>query len=128
MLCYSSLFFMTNAITSFWVNNYRYSFLFSMLTMTSLMHHTYYTIYTWLIDQVFVVSITAYGGNLFYQKYVPCKQTKFIETALMMCLFLFYYGYCTNCYCFHPDKHIGNQYHFLLHFIGSLGHHGIILL
>ena len=109
ILRYSSLFFMTNSITAYWVHDYLYSFLFGMLTITSVIHHTNYTIYTKLIDQVFVVSITVHGGNLLYQyqyqnqnqyqnqyqndTYSTQLQIRFIETAFMICVFLFYYGY-----------------------------------
>ena len=59
-----------------------------------------------------LVFITNVLNSLWYQQYLYS--------------FLFFYGYCTNQYCYDPQY--GNHYHCLLHGISSLGHHGILLL
>jgi hypothetical protein len=68
ILFYSSLFFITNAITAFLKEYYLYSFLFCILTTTSLIVHSNDNIYTNLIDKTAVVSIVLHGGYTLYNK------------------------------------------------------------
>ena len=39
---------------------------------------------------------------------------------------LFFYGYSTESFCYHPE--FGNYYHALMHGFGSLSHHCILLI
>ena len=130
LLVISSYIFLTNSIASLYCEYYIYSFLFACLTRTSILFHSNPTIYTNLLDKIFIIGIVGYGGNVLYKKindenkiYVGCSISTFL-----LSIFLFYYGYCTNNYCFNPNKCIGDKYHCALHVISSLGHHMIIFL
>jgi hypothetical protein len=43
-------------------------------------------------------------------------------------IFLYYYGYITNNYTFHPDDKTAQIYHCIMHFIASFGHAIIIII
>jgi hypothetical protein len=127
-LRYSSLIFITNAISAWWYHYYVYSFLFCTLTMTSVLHHTMYTPYTKTVDQTLVASVVFYGASMVYHKPVRYIYNGTIWGMYILCLMLYVYGYYTNRFCYHPDVRIGNDYHCLLHVISSVGHHCIIFL
>jgi len=104
--------------------------LFFILTLTSLIVHSNNNIYTNIIDKLAVGGIILYGAYMLYTK---MSFEKFLEISLIVstffiCIFLYVYGYCTESFCYHPEKEIGNLYHSFLHFIASLGHHFIIFL
>lgn len=130
ILCYSCLVFITNAIAAFFKEYYLYSFLFFNLTITSLIFHSNNNIYTNVIDKIAILSIVLYGSYILYNKISIQKKLRIfvIITTFLLTLFLFFYGYCNNCYCYNPDKCIGDKYHSLLHLISSIGHHFIISL
>ena len=121
MLIFTSLIFLTNALHAFYKNYYIYGALFFFLTLTSVLVHSYHTIYTNLLDKLFIISIVFYGAYLLTfrrDNFIPILITFFLT------IFLYSYGYCTNQYCYGP---YGDHYHALLHFISSFGHHLIIL-
>jgi hypothetical protein len=130
LLVFSSLIFITNVASAFYKEYYIYSLLFLCLTITSVIFHYNTTIYTIVLDKIFVFSIVFYGGYLFYTKITPENQAQsaMIVTTFLLCIFLYYYGYCTNDYCYHPDKCVGDIYHGMLHSIASFGHHLITFL
>lgn len=68
ILLYSSLFFITNAIAAFFYKYYLYSFLFLILTITSLIVHTNDNMYTNIIDKIAVIAIVLYGTYMLYNK------------------------------------------------------------
>jgi len=128
-LCvYSSLIFLTNVILALYYKHYFYAFLFLCLTITSVVHHTYNTSYTSIIDKIFVYSIIFYGGYIFYNKFNNCNTFKsaLIITTFLLVVFLYAYGYITDDYSFHPSNSVSQMYHSLLHIISSIGHHFII--
>lgn len=129
LLVFSSLIFITNTVSAFYKEYYVYSLLFLSLTITSVIVHYNTNIYT-IIDKFFVFAIVFYGGHLFYTKITPENQAQsvLIVTTFLLCIFLYYYGYCMNDFCYHPEKCIGDQYHSVLHFIASIGHHLITFL
>lgn len=131
-LCvYSSFIFLTNVILALYYNHYFYAFLFLCLTITSVIHHTYNTFYTSIIDKIFVYSIIFYGGYIFYNKYKDNNDIKsglIIIITFLLVVFLYAYGYLTDDYSFHPNPDVCQIYHSWLHFISSIGHHFIILL
>ena len=125
----SSLFFITNVVTSLWYQKYIYSLLFLFLTMTSILFHSKPNLYTNIIDKCAIGSVVGYGGYVLYTKINDnLIQVGIIMSSFLMVIVLFFYGYCTNQYCYDVDKCVGNNYHCLLHGISSLGHHGILLL
>jgi len=127
-LCYSSLLFITNAINAWWYYHYVYSFLFSTLSVTSVLYHSMYTPYTKQIDRVALMSVMLYGFSILYRKPIRYVYNVSIWTTFILCGILYVYGYYTNRFCYHPDVHIGNSYHCLLHVVSSVGYHLILFL
>jgi hypothetical protein len=133
-LCvYSSIIFITNVFLALYYNHYFYGLLFLCLTITSVIHHTYNTFYTNIIDKIFVYSIIFYGGYIFYNKYKDINDINDIKsisiiTTFLLVVFLYAYGYLTDNYSFHPSQDVSQMYHSWLHIISSIGHHFIILL
>jgi len=130
ILLYSSLFFTTNAITAFLNKYYLYSLLFCILTTTSLIVHSKDNIYTNFIDKIFVLSIVLYGLYIFYNKininqFMHCL---IIIISFLFCIYIYIYGFFAKKYCFCDKKSISEKYHFVLHFISSIGHHFIIYM
>jgi len=130
LLLVSSLFFITNALSTFYKQYYIYCILFCCLTVTSLNFHYNPNIYTNIIDKVFIFAIVLYGGYILYNKTTIDNQIHvlLIVITFLMCIFLFFYGYIINKYCYHPDKCVGDKYHCALHIISSVGHHLIAFL
>jgi hypothetical protein len=148
---YSSYIFLANCLLAFYFEDYIYSLLFLCLTITSIIHHSSYNIYTSIIDKISVYCVIFYGGYVFYKKYNKniekfndndndnkdnkenisifeyIKYFVVIITFLLV-IFLYYYGYVTNNYTFHPDDITAQIYHCIMHFIASFGHAIIITL
>jgi len=126
----SSLLFSTNAITALYAKQYVYSMLFVGLTITSLLFHYNTNVCTSILDKTLILMVVLYGGYILYVKSSnECKiKVGFIILSFLATIILFYYGYCKNQFCYHPDKHIGDRYHCLLHLISSIGHHCITFL
>jgi hypothetical protein len=130
ILLLSSCIFITNAITAMYKNYHIYSALFVLLTLTSLLFHSYKNIYTLALDILAVCSIVLYGSlvlrnnssthNYLYQI--------IIVSLFLTVVFLFFYGYLTQNYCYHKDKTVSDTYHCLLHILSSIGHHFVIFL
>lgn len=100
--------------------------------MTSVIVHSNNNIYTIVIDKIAILSIVLYGSYILYNKRLIVNRSKIrlfvIITTFLLTLFLYFYGYYNNCYCYNQDKCIGDKYHSLLHLISSIGHHFIISL
>jgi hypothetical protein len=128
LLVLSSLVFTTNVLTTMYKEYYIYGCLFSGLTTTSLMYHSHPTMYTRILDKTMVFMVVGYGGNMLYQKSTHDNSCHILGVLglFLSVLRLYVYGYYVNQYCFHPEE--GTQYHCLLHFISSLGHHWITFL
>ena len=127
---YSSFIFILNVLVAFYKSYYLYAFLFLCLTVSSVIHHTYQNIYTNMIDKIVIFAVVIYGGNMFYQKQSSEKyiQKILIIITFLLCIFLYIFGYVVKDFCFHDDLCIGNNWHCLLHMIGSVGHILIMLL
>lgn len=137
---YSSLIFLTNIFLALYYDHYFYAFLFLCLTITSVVHHTYNTDYTGIIDKIPVYAVIFYGGFIFYTKYVKeiinikeintkdIIKSLIIVSTFLSVVFLYAYGYLTDNYSFHPSYSVSQIYHSLLHIISSIGHHFIISL
>jgi len=132
---YSSFIFIINSLVAYYYEYYIYSLIFFGLFITSIIYHSTYNIYTNLLDKISIISVISYGGWLFYNKimnkvfsykdYILCIV---IITTFFATMYLFYYGYYFNKYCFSDDYITANYYHSLLHVISSLGHILIVLL
>lgn len=129
ILIVSSFVFLTNSIVAYFFSYYLYSSLFIGLTLSSILYHSYSNVYTNLIDKLFILFIVGYGGHQLYQKINTNKLLSLcIIVAFIGCIFLYYYGYCTNNYCYHPEINIGNKYHCLIHLLTSIAHHMIVCM
>jgi hypothetical protein len=134
---YSSFIFLLNSILAFYYEYYVYAFLFLLLVCTSLIFHSTINIYTNLLDKISIFLVVLYGSYLFYTKLIVKVKTDFIATYIyaffiintfLITIYLFYYGYFTNNYCYSEDLELANNYHSLMHFISSFGHICIIFI
>jgi hypothetical protein len=130
ILLLSSLFFVTNILTAYYSEQYFYSFLFFILTITSLIVHYRDNYYTNVIDKMAVLSIVLYGGYMLYYKINADKLLNCftIIIAFLVCCYLYIYGFIVKEYCFCDKKCIAEKYHFIMHATSSIGHHFIIYL
>lgn len=134
----SSFIFLTNVLAGIYFKKYLYAFLFLLLTLTSIIHHSSKTKLTNLLDKCALYSIIFYGGYKFYEHYAnTSKSTKDLTTIIKYILivitflsvvYLYSYGYLKSDYVFHPEYKISQLYHILMHLISSFGHHIIIAL
>lgn len=138
---YSSFIFWINVLVGIYYQEYIYASLFVVLFITSILFHsnsnpnsnnnlkkTYY-----FLDSTVIFTIFIYGGYIFYTKIITKNKKNpyiqsFIIATFLTTLYLFYYGYYYNQYCYDVNKQVANLYHSLLHIIGSLGHMFILLL
>jgi hypothetical protein len=131
---YSSIVFITNSLIALYYNYLVYSLLFFILVITSLIVHSNINIYALVIDKIAIFAIAFYGGYLFFEKCKHITSTSQIILAIitlytfLATIYLYYYGYMNNTYCYHEDRCIGNLYHSLLHLIASVGHIIIVIL
>ena len=121
MLIYTSLLFISNGIHAFLKKRFLYSFLFFLLTLTSILFYSFPSIYTNIFDKVAILLVVSYGAYLFSFKH-PFQQFVIFITFLFTIIF-FFFGYFTKDFCYGPQ---GDDYHAALHAISSLGHHLII--
>lgn len=130
LLLFSSLIFLTNIGLSYYKKDYIYTFLFSGLIISSLLFHSNNNIYTNILDKIFILGVVLYGGYSLYNKSNDDNQglVIFIILLFLSVVFIFYYGYCIDNFCYHPDKEIGNRYHSALHVISSVSHNLILFL
>lgn len=127
-LVLSSLVFSTNMIMAQFKGETIYSFLFGLLTVSSLFFYVFPSLYTNVADKIAVLCVVCYGAYQLFLKSSSENQpyVAMIVFSFLACLGLFFYGYFTQQYCYDPD--LGEWYHVLLHFISSVGHHAILFL
>jgi cation transport ATPase len=129
----SSFIFVTNIIVAYYYKYYVYGSLFAALIISSLVFHSNpQYIYTNLIDKIIILAIFIYGGYIFITKQNKTIKNRHIQIAIIFSflttIYLYYYGYVYNKYCYDNNKEIANKYHSLLHMIGSIGHVFIIIM
>ena len=135
----SSFIFLTNVLAGLYFKQYLYAFLFLLLTLTSIIHHSSKTKLTNLLDKIALYCIIFYGGYKFYEHYTNTTKTSqfdiktitkylLIVATFLSVVYLYSYGYLTNNYVFHSEYKTSQLYHCLMHIISSLGHHIIIAL
>jgi len=128
ILAISSLIFTTNVIAAIYKSNYLYATLFAILTVTSVAFHSKNNrTLIMAMDKIAIYSIILYGGYVCYNMNIERWKKGIIISTFLFCIGVYYYGYVEKDFCFHPDKTIGNQYHAILHLVGSIGHNMIIL-
>ena len=102
-----------------------------ILFTTSIICRIYHNIYTVLIDKVAIFFIVLYGFFMFWNKAFLSKKLytlPFIVATFIGTIYLYYYGYLHNEFCFDKDPDVNESTHAFLHFISSMGHHLIGLL
>ena len=130
---YSSMFFGINVMVNYWYGYFLYSALFAFLLTTSIIHHSNKTFYTYVVDKLAIICVVLYGGYLFYEKihgsglWHPWLASSIILTFLST-IYLYYYGYTCDQFCFAPDKCEADWYHGLMHLVASVGHLMIVFL
>jgi hypothetical protein len=90
ILLLSSLVFVTNIITAYINEQYVYSFLFCILTITSLIVHYKNNYYTNIIDKIAILSIVLYGGYMLCNKINTNEWCKcfVIIVAFLLCIYI----------------------------------------
>ena len=108
LLLFSSLIFFTNVVLAYYKKDYIYIFLFSGLIITSLLYHSNNNIYTNILDKIFILGVVSYGGYSLYNKSNEKNQELVILIILLFLsvVFIFYYGYCIDNFCYHPALHV----------------------
>jgi Na+/H+-translocating membrane pyrophosphatase len=148
----SSFVFINHSFVAFIYQEYIYSILFLQLFITSIIYHFYRDLEIYnnnsnnntnliktgisIIDKISIFSIFLYGLYIFSMKMITIEKYKLKEIIMILCIcasflttiFLFYYGYYTNSYCYTPDNKIADYYHALVHLVGSFGHYMIMFL
>lgn len=77
-----------------------------------------------MFDKIVIGLIFLNGLILFLTK----KNKKiFIILTFLFVVFVYIYGYVNNKYVFDENIEISKKYHLLMHLIGSIGHHLIVL-
>jgi len=154
LLVFSSLVFITNVITALYKSDFIYAALFALLTATSIAFHSkkchvkcsallgeYSNTYRYalasnfavaILDKLAIYSIVCYGFWSLYNLNLESNMGSYLWRGLILstfcfCIWIYYYGYTEKQFCFHPNKKTSNHYHALLHMVGSIGHHMIIL-
>ena len=126
----SSTVYITNAIVAYCCNKIVYALIAFVLVITSWCYHSDTSnIYTKNIDKTVVNIYILYGFYQICLKKVSIENMfsyLIIVISLSLSIFLYYYGSCTDSFCFHPE--FGDWYHAIMHGISSLGHHGILNL
>lgn len=135
-ICFSSsFFFLITALLALYSKYYVYGILLLILLITSIIAHTWTTNYTLLIDKVSIIAVILYGAYLFNRKCMSTPSNAriiilqiLVLLTFLITIYLYYYGYYTNQYCFDKDTNIANLYHSLLHFVSFYGHNIIIII
>ena len=139
---YSSFVFLTNVIVAYIYQYYIYAVLFGALFATSIVVHVNeHNLFTNILDKCVISCIVLYGGYVFFQK---CRDgltrggegegggdisiATMIVFTFLATIFLYVYGFFHGKFCFSEDVHVANMYHSLMHIVGSVGHHLIVLL
>ena len=136
----SSFLFLTNVLVALYFKHYIYAFLFLMLTLSSIIHHSSRTKLTNIIDKITLYSVIFYGGYIFFSNIKSNIKSNIefniktiikyilVVATFLSVVYLYTYGYLIDDYVFHPECKISQQYHCLMHLISSIGHHIIIAL
>ena len=131
VLIISSLVFITNALSASHKQYYLYAFLFTLLTITSLLTHSDHGTFINILDKLVIAAIVIYGGKMLYEKQNQPNSNIMLGIAIIITflfvVWVYYYGHYCKKYCFDMDPNISNKWHVIMHLVGSFGHHLIIL-
>jgi len=124
ILVFSSLIFITNCVTCFIYKKIIHCILFLILTCSSILVHYDDNIITNIFDKIVIIFVFINGLVIFFNN---SNKNIFIVLTFLFVVFVYIYGYVSNKYVFDKDDEISKKYHFLMHLIGSIGHHLIVL-
>ena len=139
----SPLIFILNILFGFYYGYILYALLFLSLIITSLLHHTYYTEFTTIIDKISILYVILYGSMLFYQKIniintITIDSTHYSSLSRLLSIiivftflsifYLYHYGYYNKKYCFDTSIDTAYKYHSMVHYISCFSHLLIIVL
>ena len=132
---YSSFLFATNTLVALYTHQYLYSYLFFILTITSVTYHIEKNKiinkneYIGILDKTFVALVIIYGSYIYYNKInKDILMCILVIITFLIAIFVHVYGYIIKDYSFHPDIIISEKYHSILHICSSIGHHIIITM
>jgi glucan phosphoethanolaminetransferase (alkaline phosphatase superfamily) len=130
LLILTSFIFITNTVSSLYQEDWIYALLFALLTVTSLVVHSYDNFYSNVLDKIVIGLIAIYGGYVLWSKWEGSNPivTALIISTFLFCIWVYICGYCRKNYCFCDEKCVADRYHSFMHLIGSLGHHLIVLM
>lgn len=124
---YTSFAFLTNAFIVFCSGYTLYGLLFIILFITSILFRLYPMNAVFMIDKIAVNAVVLYGGYILYHRSLSSIGTTLIVSTFLLTVYLFYYGYLTQTYCYDKEYQTAKKYTSLLHLLSSLGHHLIVL-
>ena len=124
----SAFIFLTNFLSCWRKSYFLYGGFFVILVLTSYIVHNHDTIFTNLLDKIPIVGIVCYGFfYLFIRPYNTWLAFIIMGTFLGV-LALYIQGYMCNCFIFDSNTNTSEDYHCMMHFLSSIGHHFICLL
>jgi hypothetical protein len=125
-LCfYSSFVFLINTFFCFLRNKFLYGMLFLVLFSTSVFFYTYNDLIPFLLDKITILMVVLYGGIYFLMKKKRLIHSLIAIFTFFMTIFLFYYGYLTENYCY---GEYSDFYHSFLHILSSVGHLAVLFM
>ena len=134
----SPLVFIINILLGFYQGYILYGLLFLSLIITSLLHHTYYAEFTYIIDKVAILYVILYGYMLFKQKIYLIDTTNYSFITIILSIvivftfvsvfYLYYYGYYSKKYCFDENTDTCHKYHSIIHYISCFSHVLVMIL
>jgi hypothetical protein len=130
ILCYSSLVFWTNSIAAYRQKDYPYCALFYFLALTSVYVHKFEEqFFINFVDKLFIFLIFLYGCKTIYKKKkkLHSLQLALILSSFFFCVFVYNVGYFCRAFCFDNNENTSTFCHVLMHLVGSIGHHCILL-
>jgi hypothetical protein len=126
----SSLVLVTNVIIGIYTKNYFYAFLFALLTMTSLAIHSGDPLILNILDKQIIFAVFLHGLYCLYN--TPVRGEYILRVSIVLtflfCIWVYCYGYIYKMGCFDPNLEIRNQWHSMMHVIGTFGHSMILFL
>jgi hypothetical protein len=129
ILVFTSLLFLTNAISGLYNKKYFFALLFLILTITSVIVHSNDNIYTNIIDKIVIIFVLIYGIYIIYTKFKKnIILAVFILLSALFCGYIYIYGFFVKEFVFNEDLNISRSYHLLMHLICSISNHCIVFL
>lgn len=126
----SSLVLVTNVIIGIYTKNYFYAFLFVLLTTSSLAIHSGNPLFLNILDKQIIFAVFLHGLYCLY--YTPVRGEYILRVSIVLtflfCIWVYCYGYIYKMGCFDPNLEIRNQWHSMMHIIGTFGHSMIMFL